>query len=333
MGIFQQFPYSNFHESNLDQIIEIMREMQDEWANTKSEWASYKDFIDNYFANLNLDEETEKALRRLVADGTLDPVIDPVIIAQVTAWLEEHITQPTVPAIDTSLTIAGAAADAKATGDAINDLKSDLNNTTSGVTKLADNSYSRTSIAYTGYDMDRALTETGKEVLNGSVILSFPVTAGSFIKVNLINRTGGDILYFFQDTQNVPWDSNAHIIGNIHRGSRFVGYLFVPTGATYLVTNGDTANLNSYVYNVGSYLPMKYYGQLSSGNYTDTEAGVYAVNRVNVSGLPSEMSQDYGWLICYVKNNLYALIESNTPKTIWLKVSPLKRNGKTTLTS
>lgn len=119
MGIFQQFPYSNFHEFNLDQIIKIMREMQDEWAATQAEWASYKDFIDNYFANLNLDDETERALRRLIADGTLDNVIDPVIIQEVSAWLADHITQPTTPAIDTSLSVAGAAADAKATGDAI----------------------------------------------------------------------------------------------------------------------------------------------------------------------------------------------------------------------
>ena len=71
MGIFQQFPYSNFHEMNLDQIIKIMREMQDEWSNTKTEWASYKDFIDNYFANLDLDEETEKALKNLLDAGEL----------------------------------------------------------------------------------------------------------------------------------------------------------------------------------------------------------------------------------------------------------------------
>ncbi len=119
MGIFQQFPYSNFHEFNLDQIIKIMREMQDEWTATKAEWASYKEFIDNYFANLDLDEETEKALRVLISDGTLSPVIDPVIIDAVTEWLAEHITQPTTPVVDTSLSIAGAAADAKTVGDLI----------------------------------------------------------------------------------------------------------------------------------------------------------------------------------------------------------------------
>lgn len=50
-------------------------------------------------------------------------IADPVS-GLVTDWLADHITQPTTPAIDTSLTVAGAAADAKATGDAVNDLKS-----------------------------------------------------------------------------------------------------------------------------------------------------------------------------------------------------------------
>lgn len=44
----------------------------------------------------------------------------------VTAYLTEHITNPSNPPIDTSLSIAGAAADAKETGDKISELKEDL---------------------------------------------------------------------------------------------------------------------------------------------------------------------------------------------------------------
>ena len=126
MGIFQQFPYSNFHEFNLDQIIKIMREMQDEWNATKTEWASYKEFIDNYFDNLDVSEEVLAALRTMADTGELNTIIDPTIVSETIAWLSEHITQPTTPAIDTSLSIAGAAADAKATGDAISDLQTEL---------------------------------------------------------------------------------------------------------------------------------------------------------------------------------------------------------------
>ena len=45
----------------------------------------------------------------------------------VTDYLDEHLTNPTNPPIDTSLSIAGAAADSKKTGDEIATLKEDLN--------------------------------------------------------------------------------------------------------------------------------------------------------------------------------------------------------------
>ena len=118
MGIFQQFPYSNFHEMNLDEIIKIMRQMQDEWAATSTEWASYKDFIDNYFANLDVSDEVLETMRVFAADGTLNSILDPVISADVSAWLLANIG-PTTPAIDTSFSVSGAGADSKTVGDTI----------------------------------------------------------------------------------------------------------------------------------------------------------------------------------------------------------------------
>ena len=50
------------------------------------------------------------------------------IPAAVSDYLDEHLTNPTDPPIDTSLSIAGAAADAKKTGDELSDLKEELNN-------------------------------------------------------------------------------------------------------------------------------------------------------------------------------------------------------------
>ena len=48
------------------------------------------------------------------------------IPAAVSDYLGEHLTNPTDPPIDTSLSIAGAAADAKETGDRIGALKEGL---------------------------------------------------------------------------------------------------------------------------------------------------------------------------------------------------------------
>lgn len=59
--------------------------------------------------------ESDLSLIQQAIDST-----SPTVIAEtVSDWLDEHITNPTNPAIDTSLSVAGAAADAKATGDAI----------------------------------------------------------------------------------------------------------------------------------------------------------------------------------------------------------------------
>lgn len=114
MGIFRQFPYTNFHEMNLSEVINILLTMQEEWNATKAEWASYKEFIDNYFENLDLTEEVYKVMLRMAANGELADIVDPVIID----WLIDNIT-PTKPLVDGSLRIPGAAADAKATGDGL----------------------------------------------------------------------------------------------------------------------------------------------------------------------------------------------------------------------
>lgn len=251
MGIFQQFPYSNFHEMNLDQIIKIMRQIQDEWKTTKTEWASYKDFIDNYFANLNLDEETEKALRRLIADGTLDPVIDPVIISAVTDWLADHITQPTTPAIDTSLSVAGAAADAKSAGDAITELRSDLE---SDITLLGDsvfNAHALVTMSPTATSSGWRLKSDGCSAHNDAYFMDkYQVHAGDLLYVDITldetKTTETNTASFqFQIGSNVPVSSNPNIVGSAYTRS-YKGFITVPDTATYLIIGG-TANTTNVV--------------------------------------------------------------------------------------
>lgn len=89
------------------------------------------DYVEHYFDNLNVSAEVDAKLDEMASDGTLEAIVqmgvqdavDTYANTQlppvVTSWLDEHITQPTTPVIDSSLTISGAAADAKATGDKI----------------------------------------------------------------------------------------------------------------------------------------------------------------------------------------------------------------------
>lgn len=143
MGIFQQFPYSNFHEMNLDEMIKVIKNMLDEWAQYHAEWDAWmdqmnddwsnyqevmneawqnmQDFINNYFDNLDVQNEINNKIISMVNSGEFASIVEPYIPPRVTAWLTEHITQPEGVVIDTSLSVAGACADAKATGDAINE--------------------------------------------------------------------------------------------------------------------------------------------------------------------------------------------------------------------
>lgn len=83
--------------------------------------------VTDYFKNLDVQEEIDNKLDSMVEDGTLDAMIQPLVGDAVSDWLEDNVT-PTGSAVlvDSTLTISGAAADAKKTGDEISDLKSEL---------------------------------------------------------------------------------------------------------------------------------------------------------------------------------------------------------------
>ena len=219
MGIFQQFPYSNFHEMNLDQIIKIMREMQDEWANTKTEWADMQDFINNYFENLDVSEEVLEAMQILALNGTLNTILDPVIASTVTDWLNDNIT-PTTPIIDATLLISGAGADAKVTGERLNV----LSNYGIILAPFVENEYldvfdNGTIKPYTGFSRTNYIDITALEKL---YILSpastqyngFFASDNSFISGFTIS-TGENVVTIPTNAKYVMISANSAIIENI----------------------------------------------------------------------------------------------------------------------
>lgn len=83
------------------------------------------EYIDNFFSSLDVQQEINNKLDSMEGDGTLAALLKPFAdawLAQdapgiISAWLAANITQPGTTVIDSSLTVSGAAADAKATGD------------------------------------------------------------------------------------------------------------------------------------------------------------------------------------------------------------------------
>ena len=189
MGIFRQFPYSNFHEMNMDEIIKIVKSMLEDWARYYNEWDNWKEtvtnewaemqtFINNYFDNLDVQTEINNKITAMVNSGEFSRIVDPYVPPAVANWLADHITQPTGVVIDDSLTVSGACADAKATGDAIIDLKNKLGNINGSQIKTSQIDYSNLTISenkkITGYDTSTFLPILDNE--NGSVVADFAIT-------------------------------------------------------------------------------------------------------------------------------------------------------------
>lgn len=129
MGLFEHWPYTNFHDLNLDWIIKKLPEVftasaqavqsAETAVEAKNDAVAAKEDAQSSAENAASSEENAERSAESAQDYA-EHIADPVG-GLVTTWLDDNIT-PTTPPVDASLTVQGAAADAKATGDALNDL-------------------------------------------------------------------------------------------------------------------------------------------------------------------------------------------------------------------
>ncbi len=129
MGLFEHWPYTNFHDLNLDWIIKKLPEVftasaqavqsAETAVSAKDDAVAAKEAAQSSAENAALSEENAERSAGSAQDYA-EHIADPVG-GLVTTWLDDNI-MPTTPPIDRSLTVQDAAADAKATGDAIDNL-------------------------------------------------------------------------------------------------------------------------------------------------------------------------------------------------------------------
>lgn len=113
---FNNFPYSNAHELNLDWVIKTCKEAANTALQAFAKSEDTEAFVNEYFDNLDVQQEINNKLNNMAASGELANIVDDFIPSVVTVWLNTHITQETGYVIDDTLTVAGAAADAAAVG-------------------------------------------------------------------------------------------------------------------------------------------------------------------------------------------------------------------------
>ena len=135
MPFFDEYPYTNFHNVNLDWILqrvkewgELVEQNNTAFHNLEEANENFKEYVTNYLQNLDVQDEINIKMDALLESGVLISYMQPYISTGVTTWLDTHITQPTTPIIDTSLTVAGAGADAKVTGERLTVIESEIDN-------------------------------------------------------------------------------------------------------------------------------------------------------------------------------------------------------------
>lgn len=116
-------PYTNFHELNQDWFLNEFNKVLKEWADMKKSFNSLNDafndlrnYVHDYFKNLNVQKEIDNKLDAMAKDGSLTIILTPTISKYVSDWLQKHITNPSNPPLDESLTVRGAAADSLSVG-------------------------------------------------------------------------------------------------------------------------------------------------------------------------------------------------------------------------
>lgn len=74
MSIFDNFPYSNTHQINLDWVLEKVREAVETSASAKVTAENLKSFVENYLKNLGVQDEISAKLDSMAADGSLGQI-------------------------------------------------------------------------------------------------------------------------------------------------------------------------------------------------------------------------------------------------------------------
>lgn len=100
----------------LNKTMEDVETLHDDVLNLHTAYVQLQDYVNEYFDNLDVQEEINNKLDTMAQNGSLSALISPFIPDIVTDWLDENI-DPTTPPIDASLTVEGAGADAKKTGE------------------------------------------------------------------------------------------------------------------------------------------------------------------------------------------------------------------------
>lgn len=98
------YPYTDFHELNLDWFLVRFKELVEEWNSVKEDWNSLHDYVQNYFENLNVQTEIDNKINAMILDGTFADIVSPFVTAALPALVAGQL--PDVVAAQISSVVA-----------------------------------------------------------------------------------------------------------------------------------------------------------------------------------------------------------------------------------
>lgn len=107
-------------------LFKTVKEMFDAQDELVKSYKALYDFINQYFTNLDLQNEVNKKIEELKNSGKLITLMKPAITNEVSTWLTANIANPSNPPLDKTLTVENAAAESKTTGNKIEKLTNDM---------------------------------------------------------------------------------------------------------------------------------------------------------------------------------------------------------------